>query len=114
MAEGVARTLGHRAASAGISVNEDTISENAVEALAEIGIDISEHLPKSIDDFDAADFDRVISMGCGASSPTIPIDEDWGIEDPHLQGLDEFRARRDEIRRLVSAIPLDPPSVESE
>jgi arsenate reductase len=106
MAEGVAATLGHVASSGGTNVHGDMVSPNAVEAMAEIGIDISENVPKRAEIFDAGDFDRVISMGCGAKCPTIPIDEDWEVDDPYNEDLDTFRETLMQIRRLVSAIPL--------
>ena len=112
MAEGVAATLGHVAASGGTDAHGDTVSPNAVEAMAEIGIDISENIPKQVDGFNAGDFDRVISMGCGAKCPTIPIDEDWNISDPYQGDLDTFRETLMQIRCLVSGIPLQVPSGE--
>ena len=102
MAEGIARSLGHEAASAGTHP-ATTVSPNAVLVCAEIGIDISNQQPKSVDNFSADDWDAVISMGCGVSCPAMRIDEDWELDDPHGQGIEVFRETRDAIRDRISS-----------
>jgi arsenate reductase len=103
MAEGIARYLGHEAASAGTHASESSrVAEFAIEALEEIGIDTSDLRPKNIDAVYPGDYDAIISMGCGVSCPSIPIDEDWGLEDPHGGGRGVYRKTRDAIRILVS------------
>ena len=101
MAEGIARSLGHEAASAGTHP-APTVSPIAVLVCAEIGIDISNQQPKSVDNFSADDWDAVISMGCGVSCPAMRIDEDWELDDPHGQGIEVFRETRDAIRDRIS------------
>jgi len=103
MAEGIARYLGHEAASAGTHASESgRVAEFAIEALEEIGIDASDLRPKKIDEVYPGDYDAIISMGCGVSCPSLPIDEDWGLEDPHGGEREVYRKTRDAIRILVS------------
>ena len=105
MAEAIARDLGHTASSAGTHPPEDRgVAPNALIALEEISIDISGLHPKSVDLVDPESFDKIISMGCGVSCPALPIDEDWGLEDPLGGGIEDYRITRDEIRSRVSAI----------
>jgi arsenate reductase len=100
MAEGIARSLGHEAASAGTHP-ATVVSPNAVLVCAEIGIDISNQKPKYVDNFSADDWDAVISMGCGVSCPAMKIDEDWELDDPYKQSIEVFRETRDSIRDLI-------------
>ncbi len=100
MAEGIARSLGHEAASAGTHPST-LVSPNAVIVCAEIGIDISNQKPKSVDNFSADDWDAVISMGCGVSCPAMKIDEDWELDDPVGQSIEVFRETRDAIRDQI-------------
>ncbi len=100
MAEGIARSLGHEAASAGTHPST-LVSPNAVIVCAEIGIDISNQKPKSVDNFSADDWDAVISMGCGVSCPAMKIDEDWELDDPVGQSIEVFRETRDAIRDRI-------------
>ncbi len=100
MAEGIARSLGHEAASAGTHP-ATLVSPNAVLVCAEIGIDISNQQPKSVDNFSADDWDAVISMGCGVSCPAMKIDEDWELDDPVGQSIEVFRETRDAIRDRI-------------
>ena len=103
MAEGIARHLGHEAASAGTHP-ADQVSANALEVLKSKGISIEGLEPKSVDLFDAKDFDLVISMGCGVSCPTMRIDQDWGLDDPVGQPLSVFEATAEEIERRLSEL----------
>ena len=91
MAEGIARSLGHDAASAGTHP-ETKVSANALKVLESRGINTDGLYPKLVDDIDWQSFDMVISMGCGVSCPTIRIDQDWALEDPYGQPLDAFEA----------------------
>ena len=96
MAEGIARTFGYEAASAGTHPST-VVSPNAVLVCGEIGIDISNQQPKSVDNFSDDDWDMVISMGCGVSCPAMKIDEDWELNDPVGQSIEVFRKTRDAI-----------------
>ena len=101
MAEGLARELGHEASSAGIEPGA-RVAGHAVAELAELGIDIAGNQPKSVADFDEASFDKVIGMGCGVSARDLRLDEDWGLEDPHLGSIEKYRSTRDEIRHRLA------------
>jgi len=100
MAEGIARHLGHESASAGTHPAHQ-VSAHALTILSSKGIDTSMLKPKSIDLFNANDFDLVISMGCGVSCPTMNIDQDWGLDDPVGQSLSVFAQTAQEIERRL-------------
>ena len=100
MAEGIARYLGHEAASAGTHPAHQ-VSAHALTILSSKGIDTSMLKPKSVDLFDSKDFDLVISMGCGVSCPAMNIDQDWGLDDPVGQSLSVFEQTAQEIERRL-------------
>ena len=105
MAEAIARDLGHHAASAGTHPpGSGGIAKNAIEVLEEIGIETSDLHPKSVDSVYSRDYDTIISMGCGVSCPSLPIDEDWGLEDPFGGEKEVYRKTRDTIQILVSKL----------
>lgn len=78
----------------------------AVEAMREVGIDISSEFPKpfAVEIVQAADV--VITMGCGDTCPIFPGKryEDWALDDPAGLGVEAVRPIRDEIRRRVEAL----------
>tara|TARA_Y100000588_G_scaffold302876_1_gene325249 strand:- start:3666 stop:4004 length:339 start_codon:yes stop_codon:yes gene_type:complete len=105
MAEAIAREMGHESYSAGTQPPRNgRVSGNAIEVLNEVGIDTSGLYPKSVDSVDSKSFDMIISMGCGVSCPALPIDEDWGLEDPHGSEVGVFRQTRDEISERLSKL----------
>ena len=104
MAEAIANELGHYAQSAGTKPSE-MVSNKARLVLNELGITTSNLYPKGIDKIDSDDFDIIISMGCGVECPNLPIDIDWGLDDPDGKDLDFFRDTRDKIVRLISELP---------
>lgn len=75
----------------------------AVAAMAEVGIDIAQELPKPWTAEIVQVADVVVTMGCGDACPFFPGTryEDWDLEDPAGQGLDAVRTIRDEIERRV-------------
>ena len=81
----------------------DQVNPAAVEAMAELGIDISSATPKILTDEDVRASDYVITMGCGDKCPFYPgkIYLDWVLEDPAGKGVDSVRPIRDEIKILV-------------
>ena len=81
----------------------DEINPVAVEAMAELGIDISRELPKPLTDASVEVSDVVITMGCGDACPIYPGKryEDWELADPAGKDLDTVRGIRDEIERRV-------------
>ena len=78
----------------------------AVEAMAEVGIDISSNQPKLWTDDIVRECDVVVSMGCGDVCPhyTGTRHEDWPLTDPAEQGLDLVRGVRDEIKTRVEQL----------
>nr|WP_277986096.1 arsenate reductase ArsC [Nocardioides zhouii] len=83
-----------------------TINPIAVEAMAEVGIDIAAQQPKLLSDSAVQASDVVITMGCGDACPFYPGKryEDWKLDDPAGQGLESVRPIRDEIRGRVEAL----------
>jgi arsenate reductase len=88
------------------SAPADTINPTAVEAMAEVGIDIASAQPKILTDGAVQDSDVVITMGCGDACPFYPGKryEDWKLDDPAGQGIDAVRPIRDEIRSRVESL----------
>lgn len=103
MAEGLARAMGHEADSAGTHPAMK-IADNAVKYLEGRGIDTAGMRPKCVDDFSADDYDMVISMGCGVSCPLMPIDQDWGLEDPVGQAYEVYESTAKEIERRLGLL----------
>ena len=87
----------------------DTINPAVIEAMAEIGVDMSEEFPKPLTDEVVRAADVVITMGCGDACPIYPGKryEDWVLEDPAGQDLDTVRGIRDQIDTRVSALVHD-------
>ncbi len=85
------------------SAPKDSINPVAVEAMAEIGIDISNNTPKVLTNEAVQQSDAVITMGCGDACPFYPGKryEDWVLEDPAGQGIESVRVIRDEIKVRV-------------
>ncbi len=105
MAAGWLRHLGGdriQVLSAG-SAPADSINPAAVEAMAEVGIDIAGQQPKLLSDSAVETSDVVITMGCGDVCPIYPGTryEDWKLDDPAGQGIDAVRPIRDEIKQRV-------------
>ena len=88
------------------SAPKDAVNPAAVEAMAEVGIDISSQAPKilTVDAVQASDV--VITMGCGDACPIFPGKRylDWDLEDPAGKGVDAVRPIRDEIGRRVEVL----------
>jgi len=84
----------------------DQVNPAAVQAMAEIGIDIAAETPKILTDQAVRESDVVITMGCGDTCPFYPGKryEDWVLEDPAGQGVEAVRPIRDEIRRRVEVL----------
>ena len=95
----------HEARSAGTTPAEQVHPE-VVEAMAELGIDLSERRPHKLTQADAEWADVVVAMGCGDECPYIPGKRylDWDLPDPKGQSLETVRETRDEIERRVQAL----------
>jgi arsenate reductase len=84
----------------------DRINPAAVQAMAEVGIDITTQTPKILTPGTVQASDVVITMGCGDVCPWFPgVDyRDWTLDDPAGKGVAAVRPIRDEIRKLVEEL----------
>jgi arsenate reductase (thioredoxin) len=84
----------------------DKINPVAVEAMREVGIDITGNTPKLLQDQDVQDSDVVITMGCGDTCPIYPGKryEDWDLIDPAGRPIEVVRQVRDDIRGRVEKL----------
>jgi arsenate reductase len=91
------------------SAPAEEIHPVVVQAMEEVGIDLSAERPKRIDDDVVRASDVVITMGCGDACPIYPGKryEDWEIEDPSGRSLEEVRRIRDDLERRVSELVSD-------
>jgi arsenate reductase (thioredoxin) len=85
------------------SAPADQINPAAVQAMAEVGIDIAAEKPKVLTDQAVRESDVVITMGCGDTCPFYPGKryEDWQLDDPAGQGIDAVRPIRNQIKQRV-------------
>jgi arsenate reductase (thioredoxin) len=95
----------HSAESAGTTPGE-RVHPVVLEAMAEIGIDLSARTPQRLTDELAAQADVVVTMGCGDSCPYIPDKRyiDWELQDPKGQSLEQVRRTREQIADLVLSL----------
>ena len=95
----------HEARSAG-SRPAEHVHPEVVDAMGELGIDLSARTPHRLDDEDMRWADLVVTMGCGDECPYIPGKRylDWDLRDPKGQPVDEVRATREEIAARVAAL----------
>ncbi len=109
MSEAFANMIGSKdveAYSAG-SRPSGKINPKAVDAMKELGYDLSTHHSKSLDDVKQyAPFDAVVTMGCGDACPWMPAIQflDWDIPDPKEMNEDDFRKVRGMIRGKVNEL----------
>ncbi|MFJ8815192.1 arsenate reductase ArsC [Amycolatopsis thermoflava] len=88
------------------SAPADTINPAVVEAMNELGLDLSKEFPKPLTTEAVQAADVVITMGCGDACPVFPGKRylDWQLDDPAGKGIDAVRPIRDEIDRRVRAL----------
>ena len=84
----------------------DEVNPMVIEAMKEVGIDISGKKPKMLTMDMVEKAERMITMGCGAEAEAVcPASfietEDWALEDPKGKSLEQVRKIRDEIKELV-------------
>jgi arsenate reductase len=98
----------HEADSAGTTPT-DRVHPKVIEAMDELGIDVSGRTPQALTDDLAHWADVVVTMGCGDQCPYIPGKRyvDWDLADPHGKSLDDVRRIRDEIAERVAALTKD-------
>ena len=87
----------------------DRLNPAVVEAMAEVGVDISAEYPKPLSDDAVRAADVVVTMGCGDACPVYPGKryEDWELEDPSGKDLATVRRIRDEIDARVQRLVAD-------
>ncbi len=91
-----------RAESAGQQPRRDGVWPNVVEAMNEVGIDLSGRRPKKLLVEMQLHADWAVTLACGAGCPYVPTTvEDWDVDDPADRSLDEVRAIRDDIEARV-------------
>lgn len=88
------------------SAPADAVNPAVVEAMAELGIDLSTQQPKVLTTEAVQASDVVITMGCGDACPAFPGKRylDWKLADPAGQGIDAIRPIRDEIETRIHAL----------
>jgi arsenate reductase len=88
---------------------KDQINPVAVEAMREVGIDITGAVPQLLEYETAKSSDVIVTMGCGDACPVFPGKryEDWKLTDPAGQPLEVVRQVRDEIRDHVEVLLAD-------
>ena len=88
------------------SLPGDRVNPAAVEAMAEVGIDIAGQQPKVLTTEAVEASDVVITMGCGDACPVFPGKRylDWALDDPAGKGVAAVRPNRDEIERRVRTL----------
>jgi arsenate reductase len=106
-----AALLDHHAAGAVLvrsagSEPADRVNPAVVEAMAEVGLDVSKEFPKPLTDAAVQASDVVITMGCGDACPYFPGKRylDWKLDDPAGLGVEAVRPIRDDIDRRVRAL----------
>ncbi len=111
MAAGFAKHLGGEGVRvfSGGSEPANQVNSAAVEAMSEMGIDISSMVPQAwtMEQIEAVDV--VVTMGCGDTCPYIPGKRylEWTLDDPAGESVQGIRPIRDEIERLVRDLLID-------
>jgi arsenate reductase (thioredoxin) len=98
----------HEAASAG-TTPADRVHPVVVEAMLELGVDLSGRTPRHLTDELARNADVVVTMGCGDECPYIPGKRyvDWELEDPDGLPLDRVRMIRDDVERRAARLAAE-------
>jgi arsenate reductase (thioredoxin) len=84
----------------------DRINPAVAKAMSEVGLDVSQEIPKLLKTETVQDSDVVITMGCGDACPVFPGKRylDWELPDPAGLPLEQVRPIRDEIDRRVQEL----------
>lgn len=82
------------------------VNPKAIEAMKEIGYDLSSHESKSLDEIPDIEYDAVVTMGCGDACPFVRARHriDWQIPDPRNMPPDEFRQVRELIKSKIGEL----------
>ncbi len=106
MAEAFAKMIGGVEAYSAGSRPSGRVNPKAIEAMAALGYDLSQHESKGLTDLPDVDFDAAVTMGCGDACPNLKAKrhEDWNIPDPKAMPPEEFSKVRDLIRSKVEQL----------
>jgi len=106
MAQAFAERAGFEVRSAG-SRAETQLHPEVVEAMREIGFDLSGRIPHQLSTEDVEWADLVVTMGCGDACPVLPGKRylDWNLQDPAGMPIEVVRQIRDKIAGLVEELP---------
>lgn len=109
MAHAFAERAGYEVRSAG-SRAESHLHPEVVEAMAELGFDLSGRVPHQLSQEDVEWADLVVTMGCGDACPVLPGKRylDWNLQDPAGMPIEVVRQIRDRIAGLVEELPRSP------
>ncbi len=82
------------------------VNAKAIEAMREVGYDLTKHGSKSLNEIPSVEYDVVVTMGCGDECPAVRAKqrEDWNLPDPKDLPLPEFRRTRDLIEQRVKEL----------
>jgi protein-tyrosine-phosphatase len=89
------------------------VNPKAIEAMKELGYDLTQHNSKGLEQFNGKEFDAAITMGCGDECPLVLTKRriDWQIPDPKELPPEEFRKIRDlieaKVKELLSELLMD-------
>jgi arsenate reductase (thioredoxin) len=91
-----------RAVSAGTQPGT-RVHPEVVDAMRELGVDLSSVVPKKLTDDLASEADILVTMGCEEECPVVPgvLRDDWPLADPKAQPIERVREIRDEVTRRV-------------
>ncbi len=105
MAEALYEARGGAARSAGTRPAA-SVHPNVVEAMSDVGIDLSRRAPRALERADVEWADLVVTMGCGDECPVVPGKRyvDWDLRDPAGADAAQTRAIRGEIERRVAEL----------
>ncbi len=108
IAEAFARMQGANAVEAYSAGSKPSgqVHPKAIEAMHELGYDLSRHHSKSLSEIPAIEYDVAVTMGCGDACPTVRAKkrEEWNIPDPQALPSEEFRKVRDQIEQKVKEL----------
>ena len=82
------------------------VNPKAIEAMRELGYDLTQHTSKGLDSFNGSEVEVAVTMGCGDECPLVLAKQrvDWKIPDPREMSPEEFRGVRDLIERQVKSL----------
>src|SRR6187401_2298812 len=106
MAEAFARIHGGVEAHSAGSRPSGRVNPKAIEAMRELGYDLTTHASKGLSDFNGQPFDAAVTMGCGDECPLVIAKrrEDWQIPDPKELPPERFREVRNLIEQRVKEL----------